>query len=239
MVPELATKFVDLLASRVEGTYSTCDGVKPSLGLKDSPGPPQEQAHRGFNGKVGREFAQLQRGWHPRRSGAGRRSQRSNPNQVAERRWAWSCIKACTTPRMWPLPTTPTTRLHPFTALLRFSDHARYCPNHPCPRIVSMQALSVTRPLALSLASGPCDIFLTFARYCSSLELPSCSGSLVQHQISLTISRSWISGCSNDGNRLLSSPNIADSASSDFRACRRHFNDFTAAWWAPNTKAQA
>lgn len=85
MVSKLAKKFVGLLASKVEGTYdSTCDGVKPSVGLKDSPGPPQEQAHRGFNGKVGRKFAQLQRGWHPRRSGGGRQSRRANPNQVAE-----------------------------------------------------------------------------------------------------------------------------------------------------------
>lgn len=34
------------------------------------------------------------------------------------------------TPFIWAFPMTPTTPLLLFTALLRFSDHARYCKNH-------------------------------------------------------------------------------------------------------------
>jgi hypothetical protein len=43
-----------------------------------------------------------------------------------KRNCSWLCISACTIPRKWPFPTTPTTLRDPLTALLRFSDHARY-----------------------------------------------------------------------------------------------------------------
>lgn len=81
------------------------------------------------------------------------------PVRSLNRKFPWSDTKEYMTPFMWPFPITPTTLLLLFTALLLFSDQARYY-NYSCNYRIRQNNLYCK----LSKAS----LILTVSRSCMS-----------------------------------------------------------------------
>mmetsp|Transcript_6538 Transcript_6538/g.18234 ORF Transcript_6538/g.18234 Transcript_6538/m.18234 type:complete len:257 (+) Transcript_6538:221-991(+) len=104
------------------------------------------------------------------------------PTRSLKRRLPESVVRAKTTPRRCPRPTTPTTRSVPFTALERFSDHARY-KSLSCTRALSSLGYCWARRLNSMLMVSSCfRLSISSGVICGKVadkplmsSIPSCS----------------------------------------------------------------